>query len=196
MRGDRLDDAHAEALDGHQRLIACPTCRRKSLEDGVDADARRGTDPIDRPQETIRGVRSRCERRIQAGMIRIEHAEILGSSRAVTTITCMDPRPVHLDLVRESGLTVHWSDGRESFYPVLLLRRLSPSAEQRMLREQMASNPLTVLPANPGADRPLSALDAELVGNYAIRIRFSDGHDTGIFSWTYLHSIDPDALED
>lgn len=108
----------------------------------------------------------------------------------------MDPRPVHLDLVRESGLTVHWSDGRESFYPLLLLRRMSPSAEQRMLREKLASNPLTVLPSKPASEGPLTALDAELVGNYAIRIRFSDGHDTGIFSWTYLHSIDPDAPED
>ena len=57
-----------------------------------------------------------------------------------------------------------------------------------MLREQMARNPLTVLPSSkPG---PLTALDAELVGRYAIRIRFSDGHDTGIYSWRYLREID------
>jgi DUF971 family protein len=30
-----------------------------------------------------------------------------------------------------------------------------------------------------------------MVGNYAIRIRFSDGHDTGIYSWAYLREIDP-----
>ncbi|MFM8643067.1 MAG: gamma-butyrobetaine hydroxylase-like domain-containing protein [Phycisphaerales bacterium] len=36
-------------------------------------------------------------------------------------------------------------------------------------------------------------MDAELVGNYAIRIRFRDGHSTGIFSWSYLRSIDPGA---
>jgi DUF971 family protein len=29
----------------------------------------------------------------------------------------------------------------------------------------------------------------EPVGNYAIRIAFDDGHDTGIFSWAYLHEI-------
>lgn len=69
---------------------------------------------------------------------------------------------------------------------------MSPSAEARELRERLAANPLTVLPAS-GAHGPLSALGAELVGNYAIRIRFSDGHDTGIFSWTYLRSIDPGA---
>jgi DUF971 family protein len=41
----------------------------------------------------------------------------------------------------------------------------------------------------------LTALDAELVGNYAIRIRFSDGHSTGIYSWRYLRSIDPAAQD-
>jgi DUF971 family protein len=38
---------------------------------------------------------------------------------------------------------------------------------------------------------PITALNAELVGNYAIKIHFSDGHDTGIYSWDYLRSIDP-----
>jgi len=54
-------------------------------------------------------------------------------------------------------------------------------------------NPLTVLPAKAPrtAQGPLVAVDAEMVGNYAIRIRFSDGHDTGICSWGYLREIDP-----
>ncbi|MDG2031767.1 MAG: DUF971 domain-containing protein [Phycisphaerales bacterium] len=105
----------------------------------------------------------------------------------------MEIRPEHLDLERERGLTIRWSGGGSSFYPVGWLRRMSPSAEQRALREEMARNPLTVLPTRPGGDAPLTAVDAELIGNYAIRLRFSDGHDTGIYSWTYLKSIDPDA---
>ena len=105
----------------------------------------------------------------------------------------MELRPVHLDLERERGLTVDWSDGRKSFYPLQLLRRMSPSAEQRILREKIERNPLTVLPSRPGSDGPFHAVDAELVGNYAIRIQFSDGHDTGIYSWKYLRSIDPDG---
>ena len=104
-----------------------------------------------------------------------------------------DDKPTHLDLARERGLTVTWPDGRTSFYPIAYLRRMSPSAEMRELREEMARNPLTVLPAAM-ADQagPLTALGAEFVGHYAIRIRFSDGHDTGIYSWRYLREIDPD----
>jgi DUF971 family protein len=39
----------------------------------------------------------------------------------------------------------------------------------------------------------VTALTAELVGNYALRIRFSDGHDTGLFSWLYLRSLSSEA---
>lgn len=102
------------------------------------------------------------------------------------------PRPRHLDLDRAKGLTIDWEDGHRSFYPIAHLRRASPSADAKALREEMARNPLTVLPASR-AEGPLAAVDAELVGNYALRIRFSDGHSTGIFSWEYLRSIDPGA---
>ena len=65
---------------------------------------------------------------------------------------------------------------------------MSPSAEARELRKQLSENPLTVLPASSN-DQPLTARGAELVGNYAIRIEFSDGHNTGIYTWEYLKEI-------
>jgi len=103
----------------------------------------------------------------------------------------MLPKPTHLDLEKERGLTVTWADGTVSFYPIAYLRKRSPSADQRALDEQIQHNPLTVLPASSASPQTLTAVDAELVGRYAIRIRFSDGHDTGIFSWSYLRDIDP-----
>jgi DUF971 family protein len=99
-------------------------------------------------------------------------------------------RPRHLDLKKDTALTVQWSDGRISVYPIGYLRRMSPSAEAKQLREEMQKNPLTVLPGTSGSG-PIRAESAELVGHYALRIRFSDGHDTGIYSWGYLREIDP-----
>ncbi len=99
-------------------------------------------------------------------------------------------RPVNLDLDRQRGLTVEWPDGSTQFFPVAFLRRMSPSAETRELRKQMEANPLTVLPASAHSSGPLTAEGAELVGNYAVRIRFSDGHDTGIYSWRYLRELE------
>lgn len=105
----------------------------------------------------------------------------------------MNDTPAHLELQRDLGLTVHWQQGTRSFFPIELLRRLSPSAEARAIREELSRNPLTVLPSSAGGTDRLRAVGAELVGNYAIRIEFSDGHDTGIFSWSYLRQIDPAA---
>ncbi len=102
--------------------------------------------------------------------------------------------PRRLELKKDEGLVVEWGDGATSFFPIALLRRLSPSAEMRKLREDQAKNPLTVLPASAArasSGAPLRAESAELVGNYALRIRFSDGHETGLFSWSYLREIDP-----
>lgn len=100
--------------------------------------------------------------------------------------------PIKLDLKKDKGLTVEWADGATSYYSIAYLRRMSPSAEARALRDEMERNPLTVLPSPRSANSgPLQADSAELVGQYAIRIRFSDGHDTGIYSWDYLREIDP-----
>lgn len=99
--------------------------------------------------------------------------------------------PRRLDVTKDRGLTVEWADGTTAFYSVAYLRRMSPSAEARHLRESLAKNPLTVLPAAPNT--PLTITATELRGNYAVWFRFSDGHDTGIYSWDYLRSIQPPA---
>lgn len=107
------------------------------------------------------------------------------------------PPPTHIDLKKDKGLTIQWPDGSTSYFSIPYLRKMSPSADARQLREDMAKNPLTVLPASFGraASAPLTATSAELVGNYALRIVFSDGHATGIYSWDYLREIDPAAIE-
>ncbi len=103
------------------------------------------------------------------------------------------PKPKHLDLKKDEGLTIEWDDGRRSFYPVAHLRKLSPSADERERRAEQESNPLHVLPSHFAEQAgPIIASEAELIGNYAIRITFSDGHSTGIYSWAYLREIDPE----
>lgn len=105
--------------------------------------------------------------------------------------------PTRLDLKKDRGLSVEWADGVTSYYSIPYLRKMSPSAEQRQLRDEMKNNPLTVLPASMAGDASqLRAASAELVGNYALRIVFSDGHRTGLYSWDYLRRIDPQLGDD
>jgi DUF971 family protein len=107
--------------------------------------------------------------------------------------------PVNLDLKKDSGLTVRWQDGRVSTYSLTLLRSMCPCATCKMVREQrdphdIAPQPvekkkplLPILPGNyVGA---ITVNHAELVGNYALKIDWSDGHDSGIYSFEYLRGL-------
>ena len=102
--------------------------------------------------------------------------------------------PVKLDLKKTQGLTVTWSDGRVDGYSLSLLRTMCPCALCRTVRSdpKVTNKPktsLNILPGNFAA--PLSVTHAELVGNYALRIDWSDEHSSGIYSFEYLRSIAP-----
>jgi DUF971 family protein len=76
-------------------------------------------------------------------------------------------------------LELHFSDGAQFRIPFELMRVFSPSAE--------------VMGHGPGQEvlqtgkREVGLLNLAPVGNYAVQPTFSDGHDSGIFSWDYLY---------
>lgn len=78
-------------------------------------------------------------------------------------------------------LTVTFPDNVPFELPAEMLRVLSPSAEvQGHSPEQRVTVP---------GKRNVAIARIEPVGNYAVRIVFDDFHDTGIFTWTYLHEL-------
>jgi DUF971 family protein len=92
------------------------------------------------------------------------------------------PWPVEIRLGKDrKTLTVRFDDGVDVALPAEYLRVLSPSAE---VQGHSAEQRVTV----PGKiDVAVTAIDP--VGNYAVRLTFSDGHSTGIFSWPYLRRL-------
>lgn len=78
-------------------------------------------------------------------------------------------------------LTVTFADETPFELPAEMLRVLSPSAE---VQGHSPEQRITV----PGK-RHVAISRIEPVGNYAVRIVFDDGHDTGIFTWSYLHEL-------
>jgi DUF971 family protein len=90
------------------------------------------------------------------------------------------PRPVEIKLRQKSRLMeISFSDGSQFELSYELLRVYSPSAEVR------GHGPgQEVLQAGK---RDVEILAIEPSGNYAIQPKFSDGHDTGIYSWDYLY---------
>ena len=97
--------------------------------------------------------------------------------------------PVAIKLKKSESLAITWSDGRESNYPLRHLRRLCPCAGCQGERDLLGRQLLPVISTT--YDGPITALGAELVGNYALRIVWSDAHSSGIYSFQYLRQIDP-----
>ncbi len=85
-------------------------------------------------------------------------------------------------------LEIAYSDGRAFKLPYELLRVYSPSAEVR--GHGPGQETLQV------GKRDVTIAEVEPVGHYAIQPRFSDGHESGIFSWDYLYELgtEQDAL--
>ncbi len=92
------------------------------------------------------------------------------------------PTPTAITLHGASKvLQISFSDGAEFRIPFELMRVYSPSAE--------------VQGHGPGQEvlqtgkRAVSIVQLESVGHYAVQPTFSDGHESGIFSWTYLYHL-------
>ncbi|MEE9195503.1 MAG: DUF971 domain-containing protein [Alphaproteobacteria bacterium] len=81
----------------------------------------------------------------------------------------------------EKRLHLRFDDGTRSSFTAEFLRVLSPSAE---VQGHGPGQTVTV-PGKRGVG--ITALEA--VGNYALRIVFDDGHDTGIYSWAYFREL-------
>ncbi len=98
------------------------------------------------------------------------------------------PQPTALTVHQASRvLEVSFDDGQTFRIPFELMRVYSPSAE--------------VQGHGPGQEvlqtgkREVEIVEIAPVGHYAVQPRFSDGHDSGIFSWSYLYQLGSEQAE-
>jgi len=97
-------------------------------------------------------------------------------------LTPTTPTPESLTVHGQTKvLEIGFSDGAQFRIPFELMRIYSPSAE--------------VQGHGPGQEvlqtgkRQVTVIDIEPVGNYAVKPTFSDGHDSGLFTWEYLYFL-------
>lgn len=81
----------------------------------------------------------------------------------------------------EKAVEIDFDTGESFSIPAELLRVESPSAE---VQGHVPSQKKLI-----AGRRHVNVIGMEPVGNYAVRIKFDDLHDTGIFTWRYLHKL-------
>ncbi|MDO9064455.1 MAG: DUF971 domain-containing protein [Sulfuricella sp.] len=92
------------------------------------------------------------------------------------------PIPTEIKLHQKSRmLEIAFSDGQRFELPCEFLRVYSPSAEVR--GHGQGQEVLQV------GKKTVEITDVQPVGSYAVQLVFSDGHDSGLYSWDYLHDL-------
>ena len=94
--------------------------------------------------------------------------------------------PKQVDISLSQGMKIRWEDEHESQYSLAYLRESCPCATCRAAAEMAPQpGPFPIYKPAPKLD------SAETVGHYALRLLWTDGHSTGIYSFDYLREICP-----
>jgi DUF971 family protein len=101
--------------------------------------------------------------------------------------------PEHIAISKSKGVQIDWKDHHHSEYGLSYLRDQCPCATCTGAHGTPPEAPGAAASGNPfQMYRPaLKIVAVEPVGNYAIRITWSDGHSTGIYSYEHLRRICP-----
>jgi len=106
-----------------------------------------------------------------------------------------DPKSAKINITTGTGVEIEWKDGHVSSYTFPYLRDACPCAlcdEERSKAGRQPWDPpklaLGTLPMYKPAAKPTAA---EPVGRYAIKFKWNDGHELGIYSWQFLRDVCP-----
>ncbi len=104
-------------------------------------------------------------------------------------------RPKEIRPSGERAMAIHWEDGKEQVLTFLELRKACPCAScQELMKTAGEVTPiddryqLRILPKDAPSDDPI-LVRLDWVGNYAVRLIWSDGHDSGIYKFDYLREL-------
>lgn len=91
----------------------------------------------------------------------------------------------------QQALTVSWKDGHQGLLPFRHLRMACQCA--RCVHEITGE----LLIQSDAIPADIHAVELSLTGNYALKVRWSDGHDTGLFTWDRMRQLCqcPDCLD-
>jgi DUF971 family protein len=97
--------------------------------------------------------------------------------------------PTKIERSPPNDLIISWSDGKRLRYSASVLRRECPCATCREKRTSEEKNPFQLTILKPEETIPLTIKGMKPVGTYAYTIDFSDGHNTGIYTFEFLRAL-------
>ena len=110
-------------------------------------------------------------------------------------MTEIQTEPEHIAISKSKGIKIDWKDGHHSEYALGYLRDECPCASCTGVH---GTEPEKTSYSQPAAAAPfqmfkptLKMLNVEEVGHYAFKIDWSDGHNTGIYSYEHFRAICP-----
>ncbi len=103
------------------------------------------------------------------------------------------PAKVKVQKSEGTGVTITWKDGHESHWSFAWLRHACPCATCNEERKQ-SGRAVGVAAQKPGGplvlyEAPPRPVDVTPVGKYALRFKWNDGHESGIYSWEYMRRV-------
>jgi DUF971 family protein len=105
------------------------------------------------------------------------------------------PKSVKVNVTTGTGLDIEWKDGHQSHYSFQYLRDACPCALCDDARPKQGRDPGDPEKSEPGSLPMFKAMAKPLetagVGRYAIRFKWNDNHESGIYSWEFLRQWCP-----
>ncbi len=127
---------------------------------------------------------------------REEHERAVRAERPLAP-HAVTPAKVRIALTEGTGIEIIWKDGHHSHWNFPYLRDACPCATCHEEREKSGrapgvpkSVPQQIFPMYTPPARPVEVLP---VGRYAMKFRWADGHESGIYSWEFLRRLDENA---
>ncbi len=103
------------------------------------------------------------------------------------------PDKVRVKKSEGTGVEIDWKDGHKSSWNFAWLRNACPCATCNEERQKSGREPGTPKPRPSGPlvmyEAPPRPLEVSPVGKYAVRFKWNDGHESGIYSWDYLRRV-------
>jgi len=99
-------------------------------------------------------------------------------------------QPLKIKLLENKFLWIQWADKSDSKILLKKLREMCPCATCLSAREKQSKSYIPILLGSQ-----LTVSNIEMVGSYAIQIKWEDGHSTGIYEFPFLMNLGRDSLQ-